>query len=397
MTADSGLEGAYRRLLRWYPAIYRHRHEEEMLGVLMAAAQPGQRRPDLRESFDLLWSAMKIRMRMTARGAGSQPWAQVLAVTGVLIPLLMVVFKLTLFLDRGAQYGFGSPADLLIGAYGQPGAFRQAFQLNPASIAVPGVITDSLSAGPVPALILSVLVCLRWRRAAAAFAAFVALAFVGVALWSGYTLLGNPRMAVTLYAFGLEALILLLATPPQGGPALRWRSAWRSGWRPGVLLAVATVAAGAGMNGGLWPLLHSRLSAFGPGRRNLNNGLFRFRPTGFAGFIYRMFGIGPNSGWGDWLLYQGVFVAIVVALLLVTVMSSAVSRRVLLLLAIPFALGAVMWLCSLVGERLPGAAGNTLIAIPLLLILLAALAFPRMRTDPTSPDAPNRPAAPGDA
>ena len=44
MTAAGGLEKSYRRLLRWYPALYRHRHEEEILGVLMFAARPGQRR-----------------------------------------------------------------------------------------------------------------------------------------------------------------------------------------------------------------------------------------------------------------------------------------------------------------------------------------------------------------
>jgi hypothetical protein len=34
----AGLEGRYRRLLRWYPAGHRAVHQEEMLGVLMAGA-----------------------------------------------------------------------------------------------------------------------------------------------------------------------------------------------------------------------------------------------------------------------------------------------------------------------------------------------------------------------
>jgi hypothetical protein len=41
MTAAGGLEARYRRLLRWYPPSYRGRHEDEILGVLMAAARPG--------------------------------------------------------------------------------------------------------------------------------------------------------------------------------------------------------------------------------------------------------------------------------------------------------------------------------------------------------------------
>ena len=126
MTAAGGLERGYRRLLRWYPPSYRGLHEEEILGVLMAAARPGQRRPGARESLDLLRSALKIRFRTTLRGADSQPWAAALALTGVLLPLLMLLLKLTEFLDRGAQYGFGSPTDILIGAYGSlartPGA-----------------------------------------------------------------------------------------------------------------------------------------------------------------------------------------------------------------------------------------------------------------------------------
>jgi Domain of unknown function (DUF1707) len=39
---DSRLEHTYRRLLAFYPARYRHVHEEEILAVLMTAA-PGER------------------------------------------------------------------------------------------------------------------------------------------------------------------------------------------------------------------------------------------------------------------------------------------------------------------------------------------------------------------
>ena len=158
MTARGGLEGGYRRLLRWYPALYRKRHEEEILGVLMAAAQPGQRRPGTRDSLDLLWSAVKIRIRMTLRGADSQPWAAALAMVGVLLPLLMLLLKLTDFLAEGTRQGFGTPADILVGAYGNPGAYAHSFQINPYSTAVTSNVTDALTAGPLPALILAVLV-----------------------------------------------------------------------------------------------------------------------------------------------------------------------------------------------------------------------------------------------
>jgi hypothetical protein len=40
------LERHYRRLLRCYPPSHRAAHREEMLGVLLEVARPGQRRPD---------------------------------------------------------------------------------------------------------------------------------------------------------------------------------------------------------------------------------------------------------------------------------------------------------------------------------------------------------------
>ena len=386
MTATGGLEEGYRRLLRWYPPSYRGRHEEEILGVLMAAAQPGQHRPGVREALDLLWSALKIRVRTIFRGADSQPWADALAFVAVLLPLLMLLLKLTVFLDRGAQYGFGTPADVLIGAYGEPGAYAQSFQANLYSVALTGNVTDALTAGPLPALILAVLACLGLRRAAAVFAAFIPLAYLGITLGNGYTLLAAPRTAVTLYAYGLEALILFAAP----GAARGWRALR---WRPSALLAAATVAAGVGMNGGFWPLFNAAptnpTSAF---RRAANLERLANLPHGF---IDRLFGIGPG-GWGDWLLYQGTLVAVIAVALVAMLVSSPVNRRALFLLVVPFALGAVIYLCSLISPPLPTPVGNTLAAVPLLLILLAAMTLSVAHGRRAGPDIPGRPAAPGD-
>jgi hypothetical protein len=350
----------------------------------MAAARPGQRRPSARESLDLLWSALKIRMQMTLRGADSQHWAAALALVGVLLPLLMLLLKLTKFLDRGAQYGFGSPADILIGAYGEPGAFARSFQLNPYSVALTGDVTQALTAGPLPALILAVLACLGWRRAAAVCAAFVPLAYLGISLTSSFTLLAGPRGDVTLYAYGLEALILLAAP----GAARGWRALQ---WRPSALLAAATVAAGVGMNGGFWPLFH--VAPTDPAlRRALSLRQMAHLPHGF---IDRLFGIGAG-GWTDWLLYLGTLVAVISVALVAMLVSSPVSRRALALLAVPFALGAVIYLCSLISPPLPAAVGNALTAVPLLLILLAAMALSLRHRPRAGSDIPGRPAAPRD-
>jgi hypothetical protein len=387
MTAAGDLEGGYRRLLRWYPTSYRGRHGEEILGVLMAAAQPGQHRPGVRESLDLLWSALQIRVRMTLRGADSQPWADALAFVGVLLPLLMLLLRLTVFLARGAQYGFGTPADILIGAYGDPGAYARSFQLNPYSVALTGNVTDALTAGPLPVLILAVLACLGWRRAAAVFAAFIPLAYLGISLTNGYTLLAGPRGAVTLYAYALEALVLLAAP----GAARGWRALR---WRPSALLAAATVAAGVGMNGGLWFLFHAH-PAFPANVLGRAARLHRLASLPH-GFIDRLFGIGAGQWW-DRLLYQGPLVAIIAVALVILLVGSPVSRRALGLLAVPFALGAVIYLCSLISPPLPASVGNTLVAVPLLLILLAAMVVSLGSGRHAGPDVPGRPAAPGAA
>ena len=385
MTALGGLEQRYRRLLRWYPPSYRDRHAEEILGVLMAAARPGQRRPGPRESLDLLWSALQIRIRMILRGADRQPWGAAFALAGVLIPLLMLLLKLTEFLDRGALYGFGTPADALIGAYGEPGTYTRIFQLNPYPVALTGNVTEALTAGPVPALILAALVCLGWRRAAASFAAFIPLAYLGIALTSGYTLVGDWRGNVTLYAYGLEALILLAAS----GSARGWRALR---WRPSVLLAVATVAAGVGMNGGIGPLFYQRPAH--PARALIGMHLWlEHRPRGY---IDRLLGIGVG-GWGHWLLYQGTMVAVIALALTATLVNSPVSRRALFPLAVPFALGLVIYLCNLLSPQLPASAGNALAAAPLLLVLLAAMACSLVDGRRPGPDVPGRPAAPGGA
>jgi hypothetical protein len=43
MNDDSALERRYRRLLACYPGAFRREHEHEMLSVLMAGAEQGQR------------------------------------------------------------------------------------------------------------------------------------------------------------------------------------------------------------------------------------------------------------------------------------------------------------------------------------------------------------------
>lgn len=57
------LERGYRRLLAAYPRWFRRENEDEILAVLMACAQDGQRRPSGEAAVDLLKGAARMWMR----------------------------------------------------------------------------------------------------------------------------------------------------------------------------------------------------------------------------------------------------------------------------------------------------------------------------------------------
>ncbi|MBG0824005.1 hypothetical protein HS048_25130 [Planomonospora sp. ID91781] len=87
----TGLEERYRRLLAWYPADHRARHGEEMIGVMLAGAKPGQRRPGPRETFDLVHGAIRIRAHRLL-GPGSAPrWRDALNAAAIVAPLYLLI------------------------------------------------------------------------------------------------------------------------------------------------------------------------------------------------------------------------------------------------------------------------------------------------------------------
>ena len=90
MSRSAGLEQGYRRLLAWYPGRFRSEQGEEMLAVLMAGAQPGQQRPGLWESMDVLRSAGGMRLRSVPAALRNQEWADALALFSVAAPLFLL-------------------------------------------------------------------------------------------------------------------------------------------------------------------------------------------------------------------------------------------------------------------------------------------------------------------
>jgi hypothetical protein len=98
MTDQAELERGYRRLLAWYPKEFRRENGQEILGVLLARARDGQRRPGLAESADLIRNGLWMRLRpgvprsaRTVRAAVRLMYAGAAASTANLIMLLAVI------------------------------------------------------------------------------------------------------------------------------------------------------------------------------------------------------------------------------------------------------------------------------------------------------------------
>lgn len=68
MSDSADLERRYRQLLAGYPRAFRREHEQEMLAVLMAGTEDGQRRPRLDETANLIKHALWMRLGLS-RGA----------------------------------------------------------------------------------------------------------------------------------------------------------------------------------------------------------------------------------------------------------------------------------------------------------------------------------------
>ncbi|MCM0673913.1 hypothetical protein NCC78_04215 [Micromonospora phytophila] len=98
--SNHDLERRYRLLLAAYPWEHRRVYEDEMLAVLLAGAQPQQRRPSIPDVWNLLAGALRVRLNSTGRGLTQAAWADAAAVAG----LLTVFALLTLSLHALAQY-----------------------------------------------------------------------------------------------------------------------------------------------------------------------------------------------------------------------------------------------------------------------------------------------------
>jgi hypothetical protein len=96
----STLEHRLRRWLRLYPIDQR----EEMLGVLLATAGPGQERPNPRDTADLVGGAVRVRLRREIRSLGGPVWSDAFAVVGLVTILALLACLIASLRDLVGYY-----------------------------------------------------------------------------------------------------------------------------------------------------------------------------------------------------------------------------------------------------------------------------------------------------
>jgi hypothetical protein len=266
------LERRYQRLLAWYPPRHRAAHGDEMLGVLLAAASDGQRRPRLAEAANLLWGALLIWLRGRRAHEPAGEWGDALAVFSLTAPLVMLAW----FAAAGLVPGFFIAGD-------GPGGWMAA----------------CLGCGALGAGLPFGLAGLRRTAAAVSVAATLVLVFQAGQLAGIY---GAWLLAAPLLSCAAES-VALLGSP---GPARGWQALTRRHW---IVIAVASAAVGVALAvaGTAWP-------AWG----SLYLDPFSARPR-----------------LGGWIGLTAGAVVVLAVLVAAVIRRSAAGRRLLVLFAIP--------------------------------------------------------------
>ncbi|GAA1792093.1 hypothetical protein [Actinomadura chokoriensis] len=251
----SALEDRYRRLLACYPADHRAEHEDEMLDVLMAGARPGQARPSLADTADLLYGAVRIRVRRAARGGTGSPWPGALAAAGFLAMLVIV--------GDGLRFLLNVPHSAAVIA-----------ELLDEGVPLPGQLAHHFGTAPYW-LAWAVIAALAWRgpRRLAARAACAVTGAQAVLVLYGTTLPDAPGawrvVALTsVLPLALLATASLVASPgPRHGARLLGRA------RVALVTAMAAVVVPV-MSALLFTLVHQ--GDLGPMRFDDVHGLVAF-------------------------------------------------------------------------------------------------------------------------
>jgi hypothetical protein len=203
------LERRYQRLLAWYPATYRARYADEMIGVALAAASPDQRRPGPREAVSLIASGLRIRFRLQLAALRSPAWRDAAGAFVILGPIVLAaIYAVSL---PPAIYPVSLAPPLAWGPFGD----------QPTGM--------SLAAGTVFAVgwgLVAVAAVLRWRWAAAAGASLGATAeavHAAARYGSDPSFLVVSWWQLMLAVMTALAAVTLLADEKRKSPYLSWR------------------------------------------------------------------------------------------------------------------------------------------------------------------------------
>jgi hypothetical protein len=222
MTDSPDLERGYRRLLACYPRAFRREHAEEVLAVLLASAPDGQKRPRLAESVDVLWSALKMRLRGPGPASENRPWADALALFSLVAPLFLLLVDI---LNVALPYRFRLGPRIPF----YPLAFGSHPEIGGLPLLSVHIFTITVGAEVVVAVL--VLLGLRW----AALAALAATAIYWAAAGQSISWVPYPLQLLTTGVFIVEAAALIASPGPRRGRQL-------VNWRLVVVLVLAAAA-----------------------------------------------------------------------------------------------------------------------------------------------------------
>lgn len=324
------LERRYRRLLAVYPWEHRRAYEEEMIGVLLADARPGQRRPALGDALNLIGAGLRARLRVNARGFTEPAWADAAAVTGVLVALVLL-----------AAAGKGL-VDQLVPDPSLPPAVRP----------VGPDLVDWLRVAGWTGVSAAALVGLRWVAAGLAWAAvgaWVVLVAPNVT--------DQPTYVVDILT---QLALAVVAAAALSVPAPRRRAVAVLGVRRLATLVLACLAV-------VGILETNRLA--GPSFEEISSN------TGYT--FYRLYDLEADSSLVIWLYAAGLAAAALAALVALGTLDPLIRRRIVVMLSPVAALALVIdtalagWAVSTMnmGHAIP------LVSAQWMLVLVPAVAF----------------------
>jgi hypothetical protein len=164
------LERRYRRLLRCYPPAHRAFHREEMLGVLLATARPGQRTPGLGQTVNLAACGLVIRVRRIPGWLAADAGQDALAVVSLIAPAVVFI----LLVLQAVVFILLVPQQAAMNAAASAGSVVPGLLLGPPSFGKSVVV--------MIAWLAVVVLGLTGRRRTAAKIAFISLTLALLAL-----------------------------------------------------------------------------------------------------------------------------------------------------------------------------------------------------------------------